>query len=375
MSGSITAYTDGNGTTYSSISPRTTAFVVKDLLERGAPYLVFEKFGQAKPIPEKHSQVIKFRRYFLNFGTFEFGPGDEDVYNPFEYYGSTGENGLFTVASGVTGRKILTEGVTPDPTKLDTEDISATLVQYGDYTTISDVILDTHEDPVLQEAIAIVGEQAAYMVELIRYGVLAASTNAFYAGGSSKATVDEKISLTLQRKVTRGLKRQLAKPITSVVRSTAMYGTEAIAPSYIGVVHPDCEADIRDMTGFVPAEKYGTMTPFEGEIGKVEDVRYISSTVVQVDPAAGAAVGATGLVSSDDTNIDVYPCIYLGKDAYGLVPLKGKNAISPMVHNPTVSDSDPLAQRGHVGWKTWQTAVILNPAWMAVAHVGVTDLV
>jgi N4-gp56 family major capsid protein len=374
MAGSITAYGDGNGTTYSSISPRTTAYVVKDLLERGAPYLVFEKFGQAKPIPEKHSQVIKFRRYFLNYGTFSFGSGNADVYNPAQYYASTGENGLFTVGSGVTGRKVLTEGVTPNPTKLDSEDISATLVQYGDYTTISDVILDTHEDPVLQEAIAIVGEQAAYMVELIRYGVLAASTNAFYAGGTSTDTVDEKLTLTFQRKITRALKRQLAKPITSVVKSTALFGTEPIAPSYIGIAHPDCESDIRDMTGFVPAEKYGSVTPFEGEIGKVEDVRYLTSTVIQVAASSGAAVGSTGLTTTDASNIDVYPIIYLGKDAYGLVPLKGKNAISPMVHNPTVSDSDPLAQRGHVGWKTWQTAVILNPAWMAVARVGVTAL-
>jgi len=373
MAGSITAYGDGNGTTYSSISPRTTAYVVKDLLERGAPYLVFEKFGQAKPIPEKHSQVIKFRRYFLNYGTFSFGSGSADVYNPAQYYADTGTNGLFTVGSGVTGRKILTEGVTPSPTALDTEDISATLVQYGDYTTISDVILDTHEDPVLQEAIAIVGEQAAYMVELIRYGVLAASTNAFYAGGNSVATVDEKLSLSFQRKITRALKRQLAKPITSVVKSTANFGTEPIAPAYIAITHPDVESDIRDMTGFVPAEKYGSVQPFEGEIGKVEDVRYLTSTVVQVATDSGASVSTTGLTTSG-TKVDVYPIIYLGKDAYGLVPLKGKNAITPMVHNPTVSDSDPLAQRGHVGWKTWQTAIILNPAWMAVAKVGVTSL-
>jgi N4-gp56 family major capsid protein len=269
---------------------------------------------------------------------------------------------------------VLTEGVTPNPTKLDTEDISATLVAYGDYVTISDVILDTHEDPVLQEAVSIVSEQAAYMVELIRYGVLAASTNAFYAGGTSTDTVDEKMTLGFQRKITRALKRQLAKPITSVVKSTANYGTEPIAPSYVAIAHPDCEADIRDMTGFVPAEKYGSVVPFEGEIGKVEDVRYITSTVIQPGAHDGAAVGTTGLVSSDDTNIDVYPIIFLGKDAYGIVPLKGKNAITPMVHNPTVSDSDPLAQRGHVGWKTWQTAVILNPAWMAVARVGVTAL-
>lgn len=131
MAGSITAYTDGNATTYSSISPRTTAFVVKDLLERGTPYLVFERFGQAKPMPDKHSQVMKWRRYFLNFGSFAFPAGGADIYNPAQYYASTGASGLFTVAANVQGRKVLAEGVTPNPTKMDTEDITATLVQYG----------------------------------------------------------------------------------------------------------------------------------------------------------------------------------------------------------------------------------------------------
>lgn len=238
------------------------------------------------------------------------------------------------------------------------------------------MILDTHEDPVLQQAVEIVGEAAAYMVELIRYGVLVACTNVFYAGGTTAGTVDEPMTLNLQRKITRALKRQLAKPITSVVKSTANYGTEPIAPAFVAVCHPDCESDIRDMTGFVPAEKYGTVTPFESEIGKVEDVRYITSTVIQVTTgaSAGAAPGTTGLISTNSSNIDLYPIMFFGKDAYAIVPLKGKNSISPMVHNPTVSDSDPLAQRGHVGWKSWQTAVILNPFWMAVAKVGVKSL-
>jgi N4-gp56 family major capsid protein len=68
----------------------------------------------------------------------------------------------------------------------------------------------------------------------------------------------------------------------------------------------------------------------------------------------------------------VYPILYIARDAYGIVPLKGKSAITPMVVNPKPSDSDPLAQRGHVGWKAWQTAIILNDAWMAVAKVAAT---
>ncbi|RME56464.1 N4-gp56 family major capsid protein, partial [Candidatus Parcubacteria bacterium] len=47
-----------------------------------------------------------------------------------------------------------------------------------------------------------------------------------------------------------------------------------------------------------------------------------------------------------------------------LVPLKGENAIKPTVVNPDqVSKSDPLGQRGYVGWKSYFAAAILNEAW------------
>jgi N4-gp56 family major capsid protein len=41
-----------------------------------------------------------------------------------------------------------------------------------------------------------------------------------------------------------------------------------------------------------------------------------------------------------------------------------------MVVNPKPSDSDPLAQRGHVSWKGMQTAVVLNDAFMIRCEVA-----
>ncbi len=43
-----------------------------------------------------------------------------------------------------------------------------------------------------------------------------------------------------------------------------------------------------------------------------------------------------------------------------------------MVVNPKPAAGDPLAQRGSVGWKAMQTAIILNDLWMARAEVAVT---
>ena len=76
--------------------------------------------------------------------------------------------------------------------------------------------------------------------------------------------------------------------------------------------------------------------------------------------------------STTGTSADVYPILYLARDAYGIVPLKGKDSITPMVVNPKPAPGDPLAQRGTVGWKAWQSAVILQDAFMVRAEVAAT---
>ena len=143
-------------TTYGDISPRTAAYVVKDLLKRGFPYLVFEKFGQAKPLPKNSTKTIKFRRYFLKHSSMT-------TFTPSDYFDTANFDPI---------QKQLSEGVTPDATQLDKQDIDATLVQYGDRTVITDVVMDTHEDPVLREATEILGEQAAIILEKSRFNVL-----------------------------------------------------------------------------------------------------------------------------------------------------------------------------------------------------------
>lgn len=324
-------------TTYGDISPRTAAYAMRRLLKRAIPYLVFEKFGQAKELPKNHSMVAKFRRY----ERFAITP------------------------------KALTEGVTPAATKLKSTDVQATLGQYGDRVEITDVIMDTHEDPVMREAMDILGEQAAQMLETIRFYALRSGTNVFYSNGSARGQVNTPLNLAMQRKVMRALKRQDARKITKVIRSTPSFNTENVAASYIALCHPDVENDIRDMKGFVPVEDYGQIPAYENEIGKCEDFRYLSSTILTPFEGAGGAPGDTAL-SNGGSKADVYPILYLSTDAYGIIPLKGKNAVTPMVVNPKPSDSDPLAQRGHVGWKAYQTACILNDAWMIRGEVAVT---
>ncbi len=342
-----------NVTTYGDISPAVAAYSVVRMLKRAMPYLQLEKFGQTYPLPTNSTQTAKFRRYFLSGATGAAGTG----------------TGNFYIPVAITP---LVEGVTPTGSRLANQDYTVTLAQYGDYVTITDVVMDTHTDRVLQETTDILGEQAALTVETLRYNVLKAGTNVFYANSvAGRSDVVAAIALADQRRVTTALNRQNAKKITSVVASTADYNTKSVEAAYMAVCHPDMESDIRTMTGFKPVADYGPHTsPFEGEIGSVEQVRYLTSTVIAPVADAGGAKGA--MRSTTGTSADVYLTLFFGRDAFGIVPLKGKSSMTPMVVNPKPAAGDPLGQRGTVGWKLWTSTVILQEAWMARLETAAT---
>ncbi len=345
--------------TYGDISPAVAAYAVVKMLKRAMPLLHLEKFGQTYPLPQNSTQTAKFRRYFLTGTTGSAGSG----------------SGNFFIPVATTP---LVEGVTPAGSRLSNQDYTVQLAQYGDYITITDVVMDTHTDPVMSEATDILGESAARTVEPLRFNVLKAGTNVFYANSvASRANVAATITLGDQRRVTTALNRQNAKKITNIVASTPDFNTKSVEAAYMAVVHPDLETDIRNMTGFKPVADYGSHTsPMEGEIGSVEQVRYLSSTVIAPWAGTGVATASAPSLRHQDAGtgdkVDVYPILYFGRDAFGIVPLKGKSAMTPMVVNPKPAAGDPLAQRGTVGYKLWTATVILQEAFMARLEVGAT---
>lgn len=342
-------------TQYGDISPAVAAYSVVRMLKRAMPYLQLEKMGQTYPLPTNSTQTAKFRRYFLTGATGSAGTG----------------SGNFNIPLATTP---LTEGVTPTGSTLNNQDYTVTLAQYGDFVEITDVIMDTHTDSVLQQTSDILGEQAAVTVETLRFNILKAGTNVYYASNvANRGSIINPITLADQRRVTTGLNRQNAKKITQVVSSTPDYNTKSVEAAYMAVCHPDLETDIRTMTGFKPVADYGPhTTPFEGEIGSVEQVRYMTSTVVSAWADAGGAASTNGLRTTSGTSADVYPVLYFGRDAFGIVPLKGKSSMTPMVVNPKPASGDPLGQRGTVGWKLYTATVILQEAFMARLEVGAT---
>lgn len=323
--------------TYGHISPRTAGFAVRKLLARGQFQLVTERFGQFDPQGKNKTKTRKYRRY----------------------------NSLPRATAP------LAEGIPPAGQSITFSDVECTLEQYGDAVKLTDVIQDTHEDPVLNEHVGICGEQAAETIEVVRIAVLKAGSNVYYANSvASRSLVTSPPVRNDFRNIKRGFNRSKGKRISEIISATPMIATEPVAPAFFAMGHTDLDADIRDISGFVPIEKYSDATKaMPGEIGKLEEIRIILTGVFDPWSAAGVS-GQTylsgGAKVTSNTACDVYPLIVVCRDAYAIVPLQGKRSVTVSVLNPNEpSKSDPLGQVGWVAWKTYQTCIILNHLWIA----------
>lgn len=325
-------------TKYPDITPRTDVYAAKRMLKRGQHLTVTERYGQSRPLPKKHSQTMKFRRY----------------------------------ESLVNATAPLAEGVTPAGQMLRYSDITVVLQQFGSVVPISDVVLDTHEDDTMKETHDLCGEQIAETVEILRIAVLKAGSNVFYSNNvASRTAVASGPTRGDVRRIVRSFKRRKAKLISKIIKASHLISTEPVAPAYFSLSHSDLDPDIRGMTDFRPVEEYSNSDgALPGELGKCEGVRFLTTALFEAWAQAATSVSTTNFLSqgeipSSAANPDVYPMIFLAQDAYALVPLQGMNAVTPYTVYPKAQVGDELAQKGFVAWKMWQASVILNQNWCA----------
>lgn len=270
----------------------------------------------------------------------------------------------------------LSEGTPPSATEIRYTTFDITMAQYGGFTPVTDQLIDMHTTPILGEINQLNAEQVAMTREALLWGKLKAATNVQYTGGTTLATTDGVLSLAAQQLAVRTLQRNKAKKFTSIVSGGVKINTTPIEAAYICFIHTDAEKDVRAMTNFVPVAKYGSMAPInEHEFGSVDNVRYISSPDLDPQIDSGELLATTaGLVSTTGTRADVYNAIYVGMDAYGCVNLAGKGGFTPVVRNVgKPSDTDPLGQIGHVGWKMYFASSILNSDWIVAVKHAVVD--
>lgn len=226
-------------------------------------------------------------------------------------------------------------------------------MQYGDYVTVTDVVSYESIDAVLTEAAQVLGEQAANTLDQLCRDTVTAGTTVQYADNRANRYLIIASSLVTAndiREAVTTLAGNNAKKITRIVNPTTGYNTTPINAAYVAIVHPKTVYTLKGLTGWVPVQSYPSqMDVMEGEVGALDDVRFIQSSNAKYWAAATASAA-----------VDVYATLILGQNAYGITRISGeamKNIVKPLGSGGT---QDPLDQRTTSGWKATFVAKILD---------------
>ena len=314
-------------TTLTEVANGVNNFYSKVMLKAARPLLVHLRWGQVKPIPKNESLVIKFRRY-----------------------------GLLTANTTA-----LTEGVTPSGTALSVTDITGTVAQYGDFVTLTDKLQFSTLDPILTEQADVLGQQAGNSLDQICRDVLVAGTTAQYASSATTTnTVSASMTLTRAevREAVRTLQGNNAAKITRMVNPSTGFNTSPLSAAYIGIISHNTLYDLKDEAGFIPVEEYANQSNvMEGEVGAMDDVRFVMTT---------NASTTTGSLTT------VHRTMILAQNYYGITQISGeamKNIVKPL---GSAGTADPLDQRSTSGWKATFVAIRLNENFAVRIEHGVT---
>lgn len=386
---------DMNTQTTGGLSAEMKTYYGMELLENAKPQLVHNQFAATKPLPVGGGKTVEWRK----FGAFD------KALTP------------------------LTEGVTPDGSGISVSYITKDLSQYGDYTTVSDMLDLTAIDDVVLEITDRHGANMGLTLDTVTRNEIQQGNQVIYAPmvneNGSKTEILSRYALNDKCKISGEL---VAKAATALKKMNA----PKFNGKYICIIHPSVAYDLRQDESWIAAHQYAAATElFDGEIGELHGVRFVETTEAKIfcgedlasggrtllvngavngsktvnfdggSVAAGALAGRYVLIGNErakvvsntassmtlDKNISaadnaviypgeggaegvaVYGCLFIGKDAYGVVDLsEGTEVIvKPRGSGGT---ADPLDQRSSVGWKGVHAAAILYDEYMVRLECG-----
>jgi N4-gp56 family major capsid protein len=315
-------------------------------LERLEANLVYDKYGEQRPLPENQGNTIVWHR----------------LTNP-------------------TAGYVITEGSTPGASVVSATKISATLSYFGDLRSISDQVTATAVCPVVEETVQALGYGAALtkdnIIQLaIGYG--SAASTGLTAFGSPSVYLPSVFSQGFP--VLEGNSNLVFWPNSGGNATTIKNGyfstTTAIAHVrkavtqlktvnavpfennlYKGVIHPFISDQIRQDSTFPTWMAYNNLQALtKGKLGVIERVDFEESSNAMTT-AVLASAWSTGYTSGGGT---LYGTLIFGKGAYGVTKLGAKDA---KINVTTGADkTDPLNQYTLIGYKLAMAAKVLNPS-------------
>lgn len=304
-----------NTTGSSGMSAEMKTFYDRELLETADPLLIHDQWAQERDIPKGSGKKIEFRRYEA-------------------------------LAKALTP---LTEGVTPAGNKINVTTVTAEVKQYGDYVTLTDVLILTAIDNNIVEATDLCGSQAGRTLDTVSREYMNAGTNVQYAEGQ----VTSRAALTKDHKLT-------VKAVKMAVRALKKQNTQRINGVFYGIIHPDVAFDLTEDEKFIEVTKYKNPERiYKGEIGEIEGVRFSETTEAKIWAGAGAKIDASG-----DQKVDVYSTLIFGANAYGTTKVEGGGLETIIKQLGSAGTADALNQRATVGWKALKVTEILSQQYI-----------
>ncbi len=293
-----------------SLSAEMKTFYDMTLIDEATANLVHDQFGQKRPIPANGGKSIEFRK---------FAP----------------------LAKATTP---LTEGVTPDGKSLAVSTITATVNQYGDYITQSDILELTALDNTILEATKLLGRQAGLTLDTIVRDVLQSGNNVTYcpkvAADGTETAVTSRTNLDNTCQLT-------VKVIQQVVAKLRGQNTPTIGGKYVAIIHPYVAYDLMRDPEWIDAHKYAKPDNlYEGEIGEIAGVRFVQTTEAKIYSGG------------------VFGTLIFGEGAYGVTEITGGGLQTIVKQKGSAGTADPLDQRSSVGWKAIKTAELLIPNYI-----------
>lgn len=292
------------------LSPENKTFYDKVLIREASANLVHDQFGQKKPIPKNGGKTIEFRK---------FAP----------------------LAKAITP---LTEGVTPDGKSLKVTAITATVSQYGDYITQSDVLELTSIDDTIVEATQLLGQQAGLTLDTIVRNILQSGTNVTYcpkiAADGTETAVTSRTNLDATCQLTVDV-------VNQVVAKLRAQNTPTIDGKYVAIIHPYVAYDLMRDPEWIDAHKYAKPENlYAGEIGEIGGVRFVQTSEAKIYEGG------------------VFGSLFFGKGAYGVTEITGGGLETIVKQKGSAGTADPLNQRSSIGWKAIKTAELLIPNYL-----------
>lgn len=302
-------------TTVSVLPPAVREYYDRLLLMTAYPMLVHARFAQKRVLPKKSGDTVVFRRY----------------------------SRLSTVPIP------LQDGVTPPGAPLSATDIKAQVDFYGNFCMITNQVELTVEDRVLNEASRLLAQNLGQTLDEVTRDVLASTSSVLAcSNGSNGSTPTELTKLDIDAAV-KTLLGNDAEMVSAVVTGTSAFGTTPIRPSFWAYIDTDLLDDLEAVSNFISSANYPNQnTVLDGEWGATGNVRWLYTSIGSVSTASPA----------------VYNNFIIGKEAYAVVNLgseAGEFYIEPLGSG---GSSDPLHQRGTVGWQLPFVSRILNDAFM-----------